>query len=87
MAKKRHGGGLPGIVTDNRTGAITIRLVQPDGTFPNVLAMVFAAPVPRTTPFSNRTASPPPGVGPYRYAKVRPGRDFVLGVSFRGSRR
>jgi peptide/nickel transport system substrate-binding protein len=78
VSKKRHGGGLPGIVTDDRSGAITIRLVQPDGTFPNVLAMVFGAPVPRTTPFSNRTASPPPGVGPYRYAKVRPGRDFVL---------
>jgi peptide/nickel transport system substrate-binding protein len=78
VAKKRHGGGLRGIVTDDRSGAITIRLLQPDGTFPNVLAMVFSAPVPRTTPFSNRTASPPPGVGPYRYAKVRPGRDFVL---------
>jgi peptide/nickel transport system substrate-binding protein len=78
VAKKRHGGGLPGIVTDDRSGAITIRLTQPDGTFPNVLAMVFAAPVPRNTPFSNRTATPPPGVGPYRYGKVRPSRDFVL---------
>jgi peptide/nickel transport system substrate-binding protein len=78
VAKKRHGGGLPGILADDRSGAITIRLAQPDGTFSNVLAMVFAAPVPRTTPFSNRTATPPPGVGPYRYLKVRPGRDFVL---------
>src|SRR3954462_9625735 len=78
VAKKRHGGGLPGIVTDDRSGAITIRLTQPDGTFPNVLAMVFAAPVPRNTPFSNRTATPPPGVGPYRHGKVRPSRDFVL---------
>jgi peptide/nickel transport system substrate-binding protein len=78
VAKKRHGGGLRGITTDDRTGAITIRLTQPDGTFPNVLAMVFGAPVPRTTPFSNRAANPPPGAGPYRYAAVRPGRDFVL---------
>jgi peptide/nickel transport system substrate-binding protein len=78
VAKKRHGGGLPGITTDDRTGAITIRLTRPDGTFPNVLAMVFAAPVPAATPFSNRAANPPPGVGPYRYAKVAPGRGFEL---------
>jgi peptide/nickel transport system substrate-binding protein len=78
VAKKRHGGGLPGIVADDRSGAVTIRLAQPDGTFSNVLAMVFAAPVPSTTPFSNLADSPPPGVGPYRYANVRPGRDFVL---------
>jgi peptide/nickel transport system substrate-binding protein len=78
VAKKRHGGGLRGIRADDRTGAIAIRLTQPDGTFPNVLAMVFAAPVPSSTPFTNRTASPPPGVGPYSYAKVQPGRGFVL---------
>src|SRR5205085_6458402 len=66
VGRKRHGGRLRGITTDDRTRAIAIRLTQPDGTFPNVLAMVFAAPVPRSTPFSNRTASPPPGVGPYR---------------------
>jgi peptide/nickel transport system substrate-binding protein len=78
VAKKRHGGGLPGIVTDDRTGAITIHLVKPDATFSNVLAMVFGAPVPRSTPFSKRTTSPPPGVGAYRYGRVRPGRDFVL---------
>lgn len=78
IAKKRHGGGLPGIETDDRSGAITIRLTAPDGTFPNVLAMVFSAPVPHTTTFTNRSADPPPGVGAYRYARVRPGRDFVL---------
>jgi peptide/nickel transport system substrate-binding protein len=78
VARKRHGGGLRGIEADDRTGAITIRLTQPDGTFPNVLAMLFAAPVPGSTPFSNRAASPPPGVGPYRYANVQPGRGFVL---------
>jgi peptide/nickel transport system substrate-binding protein len=78
VAKKRHGGDLRGITANDSTGAIAIRLTQPDGTFPNVLATVFAAPVPPSTPFSNRAASPPPGVGPYRYAKVQPGRGFVL---------
>src|SRR3954447_17545445 len=70
VAKKRHGGGLRGITTDDRTGTITIRLPRPDGTFPSVLAMVFAALARAATPFSNRAADPPPGVGPYRYAKV-----------------
>jgi peptide/nickel transport system substrate-binding protein len=78
VAKKRHGGGLRGISADDRTGAITIRLLAPDGTFPNVLAMLFGAPVPRTTPFKNQVSAPPPGTGPYRYARVRPSRDFVL---------
>src|SRR4051794_24750028 len=45
VAKKRHGGGLRGIDSDDRTGAITIHLTHPDGTLSNVLAMVFAAPV------------------------------------------
>jgi peptide/nickel transport system substrate-binding protein len=78
VARKRHGGGLPGIVTDDATGTITIRLSAPDGTFPNVLAMVFGAPVPRSTPFTNRVSAPPPGVGAYKYGRVRPGQDFVL---------
>ena len=78
VAKKRHGGGLPGIETDDASGTITIRLTAPDGTFANVLAMVFSAPVPRSTPFKNLSADPPPGVGAYRYARVRPGRDFTL---------
>jgi peptide/nickel transport system substrate-binding protein len=78
VAKKRRGGHLRGIATNDSTGAITIRLTQPDGTFPNVLAMVFGAPVPRSTPFTNRTASPPPGDGPYTYAHVQPGRGFAL---------
>jgi ABC-type transport system substrate-binding protein len=43
-----------------------------------VLAMVFGAPVPRSTPFTNRVSAPPPGVGPYKYGRVRPGQDFVL---------
>lgn len=78
VAKKRRGGGLRGIDTDDRTGAITVRLLHADGTFPNVLATLFGAPVPRSTPFKNLVTSPPPGVGPYRYARVRPNRDFVL---------
>src|SRR3954451_12081573 len=55
-ARKRHGGGLRGITTVERTGTTSIRLPRPAGTLPTVLAMVFAAPVPAATPFSNRAA-------------------------------
>src|SRR3954451_15768028 len=62
VAKKRRGGRLRGREPADRPGAITIRLTHPDGPFPNVLAMVFAPPVPSSTPCWNRAASPPPGV-------------------------
>jgi peptide/nickel transport system substrate-binding protein len=78
VAKGRKDDSLPGIVTNDRTGEITIRLTHPDATFTNALAMVFAAPVPRDTPFENLTAKPPPGVGAYKYAEVHPGRGFTL---------
>ncbi len=69
---------ISGIVTDDDTGAITIRLKAPDGTFPNVLALNFAGLVPGDTPFQNRTRDPAPGVGAYRIEDVRAGRGFEL---------
>lgn len=78
---QRGGGGerdLPGIVTDDRARTITIRLTEPDGTFANALALPFAGLVPSTAPFESLTADPPPGVGPYALAEVRPNRGFVL---------
>jgi peptide/nickel transport system substrate-binding protein len=69
---------IAGIETDDRTGAITIRLTEPDGTFSNVLAMNFAGLVPSETPFENLTGNPPPGIGPYKLTESRPNRRFVL---------
>jgi peptide/nickel transport system substrate-binding protein len=69
---------IPGIETDDETGEITIRLNEPDGTFSNVLAMNFAGLVPGDTPFKNMSADPPPGVGPYKFTKSVPNREFVL---------
>ncbi len=69
---------ISGIETDDETGEITIRLIEPDGTFSNVLAMPFSAPVPGDTPFKNMSADPPPGVGPYKFTKSVPNREFVL---------
>jgi peptide/nickel transport system substrate-binding protein len=69
---------ISGIETDDRTGKITIRLTEPDGTFSNVLAMPFAGLVPRNTPFENLTKDPPPGIGPYAITESVPNRQFVL---------
>src|SRR5918999_1983646 len=69
---------ISGIETDDRTGKITIRLTEPDGTFSNVLAMPFAGLVPRDTRFENLTKDPPPGIGPYAITESVPNRQFVL---------
>jgi peptide/nickel transport system substrate-binding protein len=69
---------IPGIATDDRTGDITIKLTEPDGTFSNVLAMNFAGMVPGDTPFENLTKDPPPGIGPYKITEAVPNRQFVL---------
>ena len=69
---------ISGIDTDDRTGEITIRLVEPDGAFTHALAMEFAGLVPSRTPFENMTKDPPPGVGPYAIAESVPNRRFVM---------
>ncbi|HEU0019003.1 MAG TPA: ABC transporter substrate-binding protein, partial [Thermoleophilaceae bacterium] len=71
-------GDIKGIEPDDKTGEVTIDLTAPDGTFDNVLATTFAAPVPASTPFENESTNPPPGVGPYEIAKVVPNREFTM---------
>ena len=69
---------ISGITTDDALGQITIGLTKPDGSFENVLALPALAPVPPGTPFRNEPRGPPPGVGPYKLVRVRPGRSFWL---------
>ena len=69
---------IEGIETDDKTGEITIELVEPDATFSNVVAMNFAGLVPGDTEFKNLTESPPPGVGPYEITESVPNRQFVM---------
>ena len=74
----KEDGDIPGITTDDKTGKVTIELTEPDGTFTNVLATNFAGMVPSGTSFEVLTKSPPPGVGPYKYTKSVPNREFVM---------
>jgi peptide/nickel transport system substrate-binding protein len=71
-------GDISGIETDDKTGEITIQLVEPDASFSNILAMWFAGLVPGDTPFENLTKDPPPGVGPFMVTESVPNRQFVL---------
>ncbi|HEX8753003.1 MAG TPA: ABC transporter substrate-binding protein [Solirubrobacterales bacterium] len=75
FAKRKH-GGIPGIVTDDRSGRIVIHLERPRATFTDELALLFAAPVPRGTPAEDLTAHPPPATGPYEIVESQPGRGW-----------
>ena len=62
---------ITGITTDDATGDITIALTEASGTFNNVLALMFAAPVPPSTPLDkDATNTPPPSSGPFMISKV-----------------
>jgi peptide/nickel transport system substrate-binding protein len=62
---------ITGITTDDATGDITIALTDASGTFDNVLALMFAAPVPPNTPLDkDATNNPPPSSGPFMISKV-----------------
>jgi len=75
---KKAEADIPGIETDDAAGTVTFNLSAPDGSFNNVLAMMFAAPVPQDTPFKNMTKDPPPGTGPYMITSSVPNREFVM---------
>jgi peptide/nickel transport system substrate-binding protein len=76
--QKTKQGHITGIKTNDKTGQITINLVQPRGTFENELALMFVAPVPPNTPDSDQSAHPPPSTGPYTITSSDPGRGWTL---------
>ena len=70
---------ITGITTDDATGDITIALVEPNGTFENLLALMFAAPVPPSTPLdADATNSPPPSSGPFMISAVDAPRRLTM---------
>ncbi len=74
----RTGGDIEGIKTNEETREIVIELAEADGSFPYLLAMDFAGLVPGDTEFENLTKSPPPGVGPFKFEKVKQNRSYDL---------
>jgi peptide/nickel transport system substrate-binding protein len=69
---------ISGIVTDDRTGKITVTLAQAYGPFENVLAFPATAPIPQSTPMSVQATTPPPGVGPYKFGHVVANASYEL---------
>jgi peptide/nickel transport system substrate-binding protein len=75
---KTKKGHITGIVANDATGAITIKLAKPQGDFQNILATIFAAPVPQGTPPKDQSTNPIPSTGPYMIQSYKPNRQFVL---------
>jgi peptide/nickel transport system substrate-binding protein len=70
---------ISGITTNDETGDITITLTAPNGTFNNVLGLMFAAPVPASTPLdADVTNNPPPSSGPFTITEVDAPRMVTL---------
>ena len=68
--------GISGIEVDDKTGRIVIHLTSPQGTFENLLALLFAAPVPADTPAKPASKTPIPATGPYEIDQLQPGRGW-----------
>jgi peptide/nickel transport system substrate-binding protein len=75
---KRQKGGIRGIVVDDATRTILIRLVSPQGDFDNVLASEFAAPVPASAPAADTSLNPLPSTGPYEITSYHPKSGIVV---------
>jgi peptide/nickel transport system substrate-binding protein len=75
---KTKKGDISGIVANDSSGTITIKLVKPQGDFQNILATIFAAPVPSGTPAKDQSTTPIPSTGPYMIQSYQPNRQFVL---------
>jgi peptide/nickel transport system substrate-binding protein len=70
---------MSGIVADDDTGDITIQLANRNGTFSNVLGLMFAAPVPPGTPLDeDATNAPPAASGPFMISAVDAPRSLRL---------
>ena len=67
-----------GIVTDDWAGTVTIRLRRPDPNLLGELALTVAAVVPPSTPHRRLEPAVPAGTGPYRVARLVPGRGALL---------
>ena len=74
--QKTKKGGISGIEVDDETGEIVIRLTSPQGAFDDLLALLFAAPVPAGTPAEPASKTPIPATGPYEIVALKPGRGW-----------
>jgi peptide/nickel transport system substrate-binding protein len=75
-AAKKENADISGIVNNDKTGDITIKLTKPNTQFLFAAALANAAPTPAAkSPFKKST---PPGAGPYTIQVVNPSRELIL---------
>ena len=67
-----------GVITDDRTGTIILRLTHPDPDLLFKLTLAPAWPVPPGTPRTHLATRPIPSTGPYQVAQFIPGRRLLL---------
>jgi peptide/nickel transport system substrate-binding protein len=75
---KTKTGHISGITTDDKTGAITIKLNAPQGDFENILATEFAALVPASAPAKDQSTTPLPSTGPYMIQSYAPNKQAIV---------
>jgi peptide/nickel transport system substrate-binding protein len=75
---KTKTGHISGITTDDKTGAITIKLNSPQGDFENILATEFAALVPASAPAKDQSTTPMPATGPYMIKSYAPNKQAIV---------
>jgi peptide/nickel transport system substrate-binding protein len=75
---KTKTGDISGITTDDATGKITIKLNAPQGDFSNILATMFAAPVPASAPAKDQSTTPLPSTGPYMIKSYAPNKKAIV---------
>jgi peptide/nickel transport system substrate-binding protein len=71
-------GHISGIIADDANRTIEIKLDQPRGDFPYILAMEFSHFVPTGTPASDQSTKPIPATGPYMVQSYQPNRTITL---------
>ena len=67
-----------GVVTDDRTGTVILRLTRPDPDLLFKLTQPPAWPVPPGTPRTHLAPQPVPSTGPYQVSQFIPGRRLLL---------
>src|SRR3954471_33773 len=78
FSKNPNSGHISGITTDDKTGEITIKLNAPQGDFTNILATMFAAPVPADSPAKDASTNPLPSTGPYMIQSYKPNKQAIV---------
>src|SRR5581483_6334035 len=69
---------ISGMMTDDKTGTIKVKLVHPFAPIVDIFALPGSAPVPQSTPMKNLASKGTIGDGPYKWSTIDPGHTYTL---------